>query len=82
MQTPTHQQVSTHHGNQKLLARYFSTFQIQDTTGVVAYKRRLPPDIEIHNAFHVSLDQSMHQYTLLQPFHAQSHLQIPPTCYT
>jgi hypothetical protein len=41
----------------KLSPKYFGPYKISEQTGSVAYRLELPPDILMHNAFHVSLLQ-------------------------
>ena len=39
----------------KLAPRYFGTFEILSRVGQVAYQLELPPNLRVHNVFHISI---------------------------
>jgi ribosomal protein L21E len=42
------------HSNQKLAFKFFTSFQVVQKVGQVAYKLDLPPSLAVHPVFHVS----------------------------
>lgn len=62
MKLQHYQQLSIQTTHQKLHARYFRPFQIQDKIGVVAYWVQLSPKVAIYNIFHVSLLKPVHAF--------------------
>lgn len=49
------QQLVVQRKNQELSRRYFGPFRILQKMNESAYKLKLPPNLEIHPVFHISL---------------------------
>lgn len=59
-------------GSAKFLPKFIGPFTINKIINEVAYKLDLPPELRIHNVFHVSL---------LKPYHSNGKVQPPPVYF-
>jgi hypothetical protein len=59
-----------HPGMRKLLPKWVGPFKVVERIGKVAYKVELPPNLKMHNVFHVQL---------LKPYRGKVQPPPPPT---
>jgi hypothetical protein len=57
------------HGTRKLLPRWIGPFAVTHQINPVAYRIKLPPELRIHDVFHISV---------LKPFRADGSMPAPP----
>ena len=56
-------------GTRKLLPKWVGPFEVIEPVGKVAYKLKLPPNLKMHNVFHVNL---------VKPYRNDGRVQPPP----
>ncbi|GAQ93053.1 hypothetical protein KFL_012730010 [Klebsormidium nitens] len=56
-------------GTRKLLPKWVGPFEVIEPVGKVAYKLKLPPNLKMHNVFHVDL---------VKPYRNNGRVQPPP----
>jgi hypothetical protein len=61
--------------SKKLMTKYLGPYKILEKVGTVSYKLQLPPTMQVHNVFHVSLLRPYKNPTQVDPYH---QLQPPP----
>ena len=49
----------------KLATRYYGCFEVLAKIGLVAYQLALPPNIKVHDVFHVSLLKNIYMILLI-----------------
>jgi hypothetical protein len=56
-----------HPGMRKLLPKWVGPFKVTEQIGKVAYKLELPPNLKMHNVFHVQLLKKYRDNGKVQP---------------